>query len=236
MFNNERLDKKIIKRGFVSSRSQAKQLIEEGSVAVNGKVITKASHKVDEEAVIATSNKIKYVSRGGLKLEAAIKAFNLNVNKSVILDVGASTGGFTDCLIQHNVSRVYSVDVGHKQLLEKLKNNPKVHFFENTDIRSLPSLMELVDFVVIDVSFISLRLILPSIPPFLKSTSKIIALIKPQFEGGKGQVTKRGIIKKASLREKIVEEFLYWAEMQGWITTDFIESPIKGKEGNIEYF
>ncbi|MDQ1351458.1 MAG: rRNA (cytidine1920-2-O)/16S rRNA (cytidine1409-2-O)-methyltransferase, partial [Acidobacteriota bacterium] len=159
----------------------------------------------------------------------------VNVNGIVALDVGASTGGFTDCLLQHGASLVYAVDVGHNQLSPKIKNDPRVIVFEHTDIRKLERLPRQVDLVVIDVSFISLRLVLPVVIRFMKPIGTIIALIKPQFEAGPHCVNKKGVIKNQTIREKTVQEFLQWIQGQGWTVLNFIPSPILGGEGNMEY-
>ncbi len=176
------------------------------------------------------------MSRGGLKLETALKAFEMDVRGLVALDVGASTGGFTDCLRQRGASRVYAVDVDSGQLALKLRQDSQVHVFEGTDLRHLKSLPEMVDLVVIDVSFISLRLALPMVIRFLKpETGCIIALIKPQFEAGPKQTSRRGVMQAESTRREVVADVLQWIVEQAWSVSGLIRSPIQGGEGNIEY-
>jgi len=153
----ERLDIVLVKQGLVESRVRVQQLIKSGKVLVNKKIIVKPSNRIDKDTQITVLEKLRYVSRGGFKLEGALKKFKINVNDFVVLDVGASTGGFTDCLLQYGAKRVYAVDVGHKQLSTKLRKDPKVKVLEDTDIRALKNLPELMDLIVIDVSFISLR-------------------------------------------------------------------------------
>lgn len=233
---SERLDIALVRRGLAETRERARQLIKSGCVRVRGQISTKPALKVHEEDSIILLEQLRYVGRGGLKLEAALEHFPVNVNGIVALDVGASTGGFTDCLLQHGASSVYAVDVGHNQLSPKFKNDPRVTVFEHTDIRKLERLPRQVDLAVIDVSFISLRLVLPVIIGFLKpETGRIIALIKPQFEAGPHRVNKKGVIKNESIREKTVQELLLWIQAQGWTVLDFIPSPILRGEGNVEY-
>jgi len=232
----ERLDIALVRRGLVETRERARQLIKAGCVQVRDRIATKPALKVHEQDSIILLEQLRYVGRGGLKLEAALDHFLVNVNGITALDVGASTGGFTDCLLQHGASSVYAVDVGHNQLSPKIKDDPRVTVFEHTDIRKLERLPQPVDLAVIDVSFISLRLVLPVVIGFLKPGSgRIIALIKPQFEAGPHCVNKKGIIKNESIRERTVQELLQWIEGQGWTVLNCIPSPILGGEGNMEY-
>ncbi len=232
----ERLDIMIVKKGLIETRNKAQQLIKSGSVIVNGKIYTKPGFLVNNYDKIEISGGIPYVSRSGIKLEQALEEFNINVKNKICLDVGSSTGGFTDCLIQHGAKRVYAIDVGHGQLAEKLKKNPIVISFEGMDIRHLDSLPEKIDIAAIDVSFISLKLILPNVKKFLKLNSDVIALIKPQFEGGKGAVNKKGVIKNRTDREKIISNLVLWIKENDWnVEAGPIESAIKGKKGNVEY-
>lgn len=233
--DSERLDIALVRRGLVETRERARQLIKTGSVQVRGQISTKPALKVHEEDFIILLEQLRYVGRGGLKLEAALNHFSVNVSGIVALDVGASTGGFTDCLLQHGASSVYAVDVGHNQLSPKLKADPRVTIFEHTDIRKLERFPRQVDLAVIDVSFISLRLVLPVVIGFLEPTGRIIALIKPQFEAGPHCVNKKGVIKNQSIREKTVQELLQWIQEQGWSVLDLIPSPILGGEGNMEF-
>ena len=233
---SERLDIALVHRGMVKTREQARQLIKTGKVQARGQITTKPALKIHNEDSVILLEQLPYVGRGGLKLEEALKRFSIHVNGIIALDVGASTGGFTDCLLQHGASFIYAVDVGHNQLSPKILSDPHVKAFEHTDIRKLKSLPQPVDLVVIDVSFISLRLVLPEVIRFLKpGTGRIIALIKPQFEAGPGSVNKKGIIKNHDLREKTVQELLRWIQEQGWSVLNLIPSPIRGGDGNIEY-
>lgn len=236
MIERERLDVTMVKRGLADSRERAKQLIEAGNVQLRGVVATKPSLAVGEGDSIALLDKLRYVSRGGKKLEEALNEFGLDVRGLTALDVGASTGGFTDCLLQHGVSRVYALDVGHDQIAPKVRNDPRVQVLEDTDIRKLEQLPEMVDLVVVDVSFISLRLVLPAVVRLLKpETGKIIALIKPQYETGAGRLVKKGVIRSQSLRRKIVVDLLEWIQQQTWNILGLIQSPVQGRDGNIEY-
>lgn len=231
-----RLDVALVQRGLVESRERAQQLIKAGSVQVSGQVVTKSSVKVADEDDIVLLSALRYVSRGGEKLEAALKEFGVDARGLTALDVGSATGGFTDCLLQHGAAKVYCVDVGRDQLAPRLRDNARVQVWEGTDIRALPSLPEVVDLAVVDVSFISLRLVLPAVRKFLKSDSgRVIALLKPQFEAGLHQTTKRGVIKDPQVREKVVADFRAWAERNGWKAQGVMTSPIRGKEGNVEY-
>lgn len=233
-----RLDRLLVERNLVSSRERAKALIMEGKVFVDGKVIVKAGTLIRDDALIKIKDfDIPYVSRGGLKLEAAFKHFNIDVKGKIAMDVGASTGGFTDCLLQHGVARVYCIDVGYGQLAWKLRSDERVYILERTNIRYLPKekIPELVDIATIDVSFISLRKVIPRVLDFLKDDGEIIALIKPQFEVGKGEVDKGGIIKKEEKRLKAVEEVKNFIDSLGLKIKGLMQSPITGGKGNIEY-
>lgn len=233
----ERLDIALVKRGLVESRARAQQLIKAGSVQLSGKVVTKPARRVSEDELIKLLDHLRYVSRGGLKLEAALQSLGLDVSGLTALDVGASTGGFTDCLLQHGVSRVYAVDVGHEQLAPKIRNDPRVQAFEDTDIRQLRQLPEIVDLIVVDVSFISLRLVLPVAVRFLKPrTGRMVVLIKPQYEAGPRKVGKKGVIKDKSIQRETVVDLLQWIQQQGWPVLGLVRSPIQGGEGNVEYF
>jgi 23S rRNA (cytidine1920-2'-O)/16S rRNA (cytidine1409-2'-O)-methyltransferase len=230
-----RLDVILVERGLTETRAQAGQLIKAGQVELNGKVVTKPAAKVREADQIVVLEPLRYVSRGGLKLEAALTAFQVDVRVQVVLDIGASTGGFTDCLLQHGAARVYAVDVGRDQLAAKLRAHDRVQLYEATDIRQLRSLPEPVDLMVADLSFISLRLVLPMAVRFLKPAGRIIALIKPQFEAGPGVTNKQGVIKGPHTRRRIVIELMGWFEAQGWHVAGLLQSPIPGGAGNVEY-
>jgi 23S rRNA (cytidine1920-2'-O)/16S rRNA (cytidine1409-2'-O)-methyltransferase len=230
-----RLDVALAERGLVETRAQAGQLIKAGQVELNGQVVTKPAARTTEADRIVLLEPLRYVSRGGLKLEAALAAFRVDVHNQVVLDVGASTGGFTDCLLQHGAARVYAVDVGRDQLAAKLRADPRVQYHEATDIRRLETIPEPIDLVVADLSFISLRLVLPTAARFLNPAGRLIALIKPQFEAGPSATNKQGVIKDPRIRRAVVLALLHWLQMQGWAVTGLIRSPIRGGAGNVEY-
>jgi 23S rRNA (cytidine1920-2'-O)/16S rRNA (cytidine1409-2'-O)-methyltransferase len=235
----ERLDKLMVEKGLVPSREKAQALIMIGGVKVNGQVMRKPGQKIREDALIEILQPpCPYVSRGGVKLEGAIKGFGINVEGKVCLDVGASTGGFTDCLLQHGAKRVYAVDVGWGQLHWKLRNDPRVICLEKRNIRYLPKeeIPEEVDLVTIDTSFISLKLVIPAVLKFLKEKAEILALIKPQFEVGKGEVGKRGVVRDSEKHKRVIEEIRIFSQNLGLHPVGVIESPILGPKGNKEFF
>lgn len=235
----ERLDKLLIDRGLVKSRERAKALIMEGHVLVDGAVITKAGNLVEAGSeIILKEKECPYVGRGGLKLEAALGHFGIDPGGMVAMDVGCSTGGFTDCLLKKNARKVYAIDVGYGQMDWSLRNDPRVVLLEKTNIRYIEktAVSGPVDIAVIDVSFISLLKVLPKVLEFLGSRGKVLALIKPQFEAGKGMVGKGGIVKDESTRLSVVESVREWAEGAGLQTLGVFESPVRGQKGNIEYF
>lgn len=232
----ERLDKILTERGLAESRAKALSLIMAGQVTVDGRTVTKAGTPVKTDAIITVKKSCPYVSRAGYKLEAAADAFGIDFRNRVAVDVGASTGGFTDLMLMRGAARVYAVDVGHSQLHYRLRNDPRVISLEEVNARTIdPSLIpEPCDIAVFDVSFISLRLVVPPVLNLLKRPSEIVALIKPQFEAGKG-MTKKGIVKDEATIISVVEnmkEFLYSIEL---IPLGLIPSPIKGAKGNQEY-
>ncbi len=236
--SKRRLDNLLIERGIIQSRERAKGLILSGDVRVNGNPVNKAGTLIDEDAEIELTGKdIPYVSRGGLKLEKAIKEFDINLKDKVAIDVGASTGGFTDCLLQNGAKKVYAIDVGYGQLAWKLRKDPRVVVIERKNIRYIkPSdIGEPVDITTIDVSFISLKLVLPIVKNLLKENGEIIALIKPQFEVGKGEVGKGGIVREKEKHEKVISEIKSFAIDLGFKVLNITESPIAGQKGNVEF-
>ncbi len=233
--DKERLDVFIYKKGFVGSRKIASDLIKAGKVFVNGVVIVKPSKEIDINSKIEILELPKYVSRAGLKLEKALDTFDIDVKNKVVLDIGSSTGGFTDCLLQRNIQKVYAVDVGTDQLHEKIKNDEKVVSMEKTDVRNIESFPEKIDLVVVDVSFISLELVLPSIKKFLKNNGEVVVLVKPQFEVGKEKIGRGGIVKDEKDRIDVLEKMKKFCEGLGFKIEGQIESPIKGGDGNVEY-
>lgn len=209
-----------------------------GQVVVNGALVTKVGALVPREAAISLKSPDQpYVSRGGIKLAAALEAFNIEVTGRSALDIGASTGGFTDCLLQHGAARVYSVDVGYGQLAWRLRQDPRVIVLERTNFRYLAreAIPEEVDLAVVDVAFISLKLIIPKVVPFLKSGGIILALVKPQFEVGKGQVGKGGVVRDPELQLRTVDEIKIFSQGLGLAVQGVLPSPILGPKGNQEY-
>jgi 23S rRNA (cytidine1920-2'-O)/16S rRNA (cytidine1409-2'-O)-methyltransferase len=235
----ERIDKLLVKRGLVESREKAQALIMAGQVLVKDRRVEKAGEWVEDAGEVRLKGEpLKYVSRGGLKLEAALDHFGIYVEGAMCLDIGASTGGFTDCLLQRGALKVFAVDVGTNQLDWKLRNDPRVVSIEKTNARNLHSdlIRCRVDLIVADVSFISLELIIPVFPPFCKLTTEVILLVKPQFEVGKGQVGKKGIVRDAKLHRWAVEKIGSAAEKYGFRRQGSVESVITGVEGNKEFF
>ena len=236
--NKLRLDLLLVQRGFAESREKAQAVIFAGQVLVNGQKQDKAGAPVPEDAEIRILGEtLRYVGRGGLKLEAALKEFSVSVEGKTALDIGASTGGFTDCLLQHGASKVFAVDVGYGQMAWKIRQDPRVVVIERTNIREMaPALIpELVDIAVIDVSFISLEKVVPAVLAFLKPDGAIIALIKPQFEVGREHVGKGGIVRDEAARTAAVKRVEDFIRGLGFDVKGIIPSPITGQDGNVEY-
>lgn len=233
-----RIDLYLSDYGFVDSRTDAKKFIQLGSVTVNGSVVTKPSFNVsgEEEIVVDKSSK-KYVSRGGLKLEAALDAFDLNPEGALTIDVGASSGGFTDCLLKRGASHVIAVDSGSGQMVNSLRNDNRVTVFENFNARymSASDFEYSPNLAVMDVSFISAKLLFPAVFNILEVGGDFVSLIKPQFEVGRSGLNKKGIVKNDSLRKKAVDDVLDFAKCCGFELMGLIQSPIEGGDGNIEY-
>ena len=235
MQEKTRLDQALVLKQLVPSRSQAESWIKMGKVTVGGKVITKPGYFVRPADVLELKAAEQYVSRAGLKLASVANLLGLNFRDKVVLDVGSSTGGFTDYALQHGAKKVYAVDVGTDQLHQSLHDNPLIELHEKTDIRDFRLESEKPDIVVIDVSFISLREILPHIASSLSGPStQIVAMVKPQFEAGRNQVT-RGVIKNDSIRRKILSEFEVWSR-QYFVIHDKRDSDVVGAKGNRERF
>ena len=230
----ERLDVLLVSQGLAASREKAKAIIMSGNVLVNGQREDKAGTMIDVKAEITVKGgQLKYVSRGGLKLEKAMSHFDLTLEGRVCMDVGASTGGFTDCMLQNGAVKVYSVDVGHGQLDWKLRNDPRVVCMEKTNIRYVTpeQIEELAAFVSIDVSFISLTKVLPPVRELMTEDGEIVCLIKPQFEAGREKVGKKGVVRDPKVHEEVID----FAATVGLESRELEFSPIKGPEGNIEY-
>ena len=233
-----RLDVALTTQGLAASRQKAQAVIMSGLVFVDGKRVDKCGAQVAENAVIEVRGKtLPYVSRGGLKLEKAMQCFPLNLKGVTAMDCGASTGGFTDCMLQNGAVKVYAVDVGYGQLDWKLRQDPRVVCMERTNARYLTAeqIPEARDFVSVDVSFISLGLILPALRPLLAERADLVCLIKPQFEAGKGKVGKKGVVRDPKVHLEVLEQFLRHAAESALTVKGITYSPIKGPEGNIEY-
>ena len=230
-----RLDELLVSRGLAETRSQAQKRIMAGEVSVDGQMLDKAGHLVRADAEIELAGSLRYVSRGGLKLEKALDEFGVDPAGWACADIGASTGGFTDCLLQRGAARVYAIDVGYGQLAWSLRQDPRVVNIERANIRYLEPLPELARLAVIDVSFIGLSLALPRAAGLLTPDGEIIALIKPQFEVGKGQVGKGGVVREPALRRAAIEGALAAAAGLGLAAAGLTRSPIKGPAGNVEF-
>jgi len=250
----ERLDKVLVAKGLVKSRDMARALIMEGNVFVGGNRVTKAGTLVSATSdIVLRKADMPYVGRGGLKLEAALDYFHIDVKDKVFMDVGSSTGGFTDCLLQRGAKKVFCIDVGYGQLDWSLRNDPRVVVMERTNVRYLDEMLkertkkagrvqfdELIerdiDMATADVSFISLKMVIPEIVEFLKKGGEILALVKPQFEVGKGEVGRGGIVKEEDKRLAAVRSVQEFSEKLGLVTAGIFESPVAGQKGNREYF
>ncbi len=234
----ERLDKVIKQRGLIRSRSKAQRMIAAGRVKVDGRILTRPGHPIDSQAEIEILSFEKYVSQGGDKLAAALDQFRIDPTGLICLDVGASTGGFTDCLLQHGAAKVHAIDVGHDQLNSRIRRHPKVIVREGLNARYLEpqDIGESVDLIVIDVSFISLKLILPPLVDLLDPKGQIIALVKPQFEVGKDNLPDDGVVKDEALRQAVLSDIQAFIEAETpWSIINQMQSPVEGSKGNIEF-
>jgi 23S rRNA (cytidine1920-2'-O)/16S rRNA (cytidine1409-2'-O)-methyltransferase len=233
-----RLDVLLVARGLVRSREEAQRMILAGEVRVGDRPALKPSENVAPDASLTVGERPRFVSRGGEKLHGALHAFAIDATGRVALDVGASTGGFTDCLLQHGVRRVYAVDVGYGQLDWRIRQDPRVIVIERQNVRALSpsSIPEAVGLAVVDVSFISLRLVLPRIRDLASPAATVIALVKPQFEVGRGRVGKGGVVREAALHREAIEAVRQAALSLGFVERGFVESPLRGPRGNREFF
>lgn len=234
----KRLDVAVTEQGLAESRQKAQAIIMAGQVYVNGQKVDKAGAPVREDDKIEVRGKqLRYVSRGGLKLEKAMACWPITLDGAVCADIGASTGGFTDCMLQNGAAKVYAVDVGYNQLDWRLRTHPQVVCMERTNARYLTKeqIPEELDFFSVDVSFISLKLILPALRPLMKEGREGVCLVKPQFEAGRGKVGKNGVVRDPAVHLEVLEHFLSHAVEAGFSVKDITFSPIKGPEGNIEY-
>jgi len=236
----ERIDVLLVEQGYYDSREKAKAAIMAGLVMIDQERVEKAGTKVSRDAKLTVKGALHpYVSRGGLKLEKALKVFDIQLDEVVLLDIGASTGGFTDCALQHGASFVYAIDVGYNQLDWSLRNHPQVKVMERTNFRYMKP-EELAgnprpNFATIDVSFISLKLILPNLSDILEEGSQVVALIKPQFEAGRDKVGKSGVVRDSSVHADVLRNIIHFAAQSGFHLKGLTFSPITGGEGNIEF-
>lgn len=238
LIQKKRLDCLIFDRGLAESREKAKAVIMAGQVYVEGQKQDKPGTSFPEEVQIEVrGNRLPYVSRGGLKLEKALALFPIDLNGKVVMDIGASTGGFTDCMLQSGAKKVYSVDVGYGQLAWKLRTDPRVVSLERTNVRYLTKeqVPEPIEFFSVDVSFISLRLVLPVARRFLSENGQAVCLIKPQFEAGRENVGKKGVVREKKVHVQVIRRIVDFVQKNGFSVLGLTYSPVKGPEGNIEY-
>ena len=235
----ERLDVILVRQGHASSREKARAVIMAGNVYVNGQKEDKAGTFFDEAKISleVRESALRYVSRGGLKLEKAMERWNLKLDGRICMDIGASTGGFTDCMLQNGAARVYAVDVGRGQLAWKLRGDERVVCMEQTNFRYMvrEDIQDDLDFASVDVSFISLTKILIPARNLLRPGGEMVCLIKPQFEAGKGKVGKKGVVREPEIHEEVIRKIVDYADMIGFVPLDLDYSPVRGPEGNIEY-
>ncbi len=235
---NERLDQAVFNRGFAESREKAKAFIMAGVVFVNNQKADKPGMTIKpEDELEVRANPLKYVSRGGLKLEKAMEVFNLRLDEMICADIGASTGGFTDCMLQNGAKKVYAIDVGYGQLAWKLRTDNRVVNLERTNFRYVTNkeIPDVLDFASVDVSFISLSIIIPALVPLLKEDGSAVCLIKPQFEAGKDKVGKKGVVRDPAVHKEVIEKIVDVMKSNGLSVIGLDFSPVKGPEGNIEY-
>lgn len=229
-----RIDKWLVESGHVESREKAQEMLQAGWVQVNGRPVTKPAYPINPNDQVELSGSLRYVGRGGLKLQAAIERWQPDLQGCTCADVGASTGGFTDCLLQHGAAKVYAIDVGSGQMHPSLRNDPRVVLMENVNARYLEKLPEQVRFVVMDVSFIPAGLVLPQVQKWLAHDGELFLLLKPQFEAP--NLTKRGVIKDGAVRETILRSAVDGYEQNGWQVLDEFLCPVAGDKGNREYW
>lgn len=238
MAEKERIDVLLVEKGFFETREKAKKNIMAGLVFVDNQRVDKPGEKVNKDAnIIVKGQAIPYVSRGGLKLEKAIKEFGIKLQDKIAMDVGASTGGFTDCMLKNGAAKVFAIDVGYGQMAWELRNDPRVVCMERTNIRYVKQedIGMIVDFTSIDVSFISLKLVLPVVKELSKEGAEVVCLIKPQFEAGREKVGKKGVVRDKNVHVEVIQTILEFSTSLGFTIKGLTYSPIKGPEGNIEY-
>ena len=231
----ERLDMALVERGIAETRSKAQALILAGDVRVDGQMIDRAGQRIGPEQEITLKERRRFVSRGGDKLRHALDAFSVNPSGFVCADIGASTGGFTDCLLQAGAARVYAIDVGYGQLHLRLRQDDRVVVMERFNARHLERLPAPIDLVTIDVSFISLKLIFPGVERVLADGGQCVALVKPQFEAGKGDVGKKGVVSDPSVHRRVLQNVMRWSTDNALVPVGLTRSPLRGPEGNTEF-
>ena len=231
-----RIDSLLVERGLVESRAKAQALIMAGEVLVAGKPVIKAGSLIKEEAAITMLESPPFVSRGGVKLDYALDHFQIDVSSKVIADIGASTGGFTDCLLQRKANRVYAIDVGYGQLDYRLRQDSRVVVIDRVNARYPITLPEKVDLVTMDLSFISIEKVIPSVAKLLKNNGYLLVLFKPQFEARRDEVGKRGVIKQPIVHARVLGRFIIWLTEHGFRLENLVASPILGASGNKEFF
>ncbi len=236
MSAKKRLDVLLVRRGLAASREKAQTAILAGDVLVNGERNIRQASSVPEDAVVELVRPPQFVGRGGLKLEHALETFNIDVTGLIALDAGASTGGFTDCLLQRGAERVYAVDVGYGQLADKLRNDSRVVSMERTNVRDLNKLPERPDLAVVDVSFIGLEKVLPPVVRLLKPAARLVVLIKPQFQAKRSEVKKGGVVKDPLVHASVIGRVIAWAAQQDLRLAGITTSPLRGPAGNKEFF
>jgi 23S rRNA (cytidine1920-2'-O)/16S rRNA (cytidine1409-2'-O)-methyltransferase len=231
----KRIDIMLVEKGLAESRAKAQAMIMAGGVLADGKIVLKAGTLVNKDADVSVAEPPPFVSRGGLKLDYGLGYFGLDVRDAVVADIGASTGGFTDCLLKRGVRRVYAVDVGYGQLDYRLRQDPRVIVMDRVNARNTPDIREKLDMVVIDVSFISMEKIIPAVAGLLKEKGSIIVLVKPQFEAKRKEVGKGGIIRQPEIHARVLGRFVKWVTDNGYRLKGMVGSPIEGASGNREF-
>lgn len=232
---SDRLDNYLVEKQLLPTRSQARMLIKKGDVLVNDKVVTKPGFTIKESDKVCLNTEKTFVSRGGYKLEYALTESKINLKDKIVMDIGASTGGFTQVALEAGASKVYAIDVGHDQLVEELKSDPRVINMEGVNAKNAFELSQKCDALIMDVSFISIRHLFPNLLSYLKEGAELILLLKPQFEVGKEHLGKNGIVKDEKVRDQVIADLYDYLESLGLKTTLRLQSPIKGKQGNVEF-
>ncbi len=238
MADKKRADVLLVEQGFFETRQKAQAVIMAGQVFADGKRVDKAGAALHSDVELTVKGQaLPFVSRGGLKLERALDYFQIDLTDAIAIDAGASTGGFTDCMLKRGAAKVYAVDVGYGQLAWSLRSDPRVVSMERTNVRYLTreQIPEPLDFATVDVSFISLKLILPALRPLLREEGQVVCLVKPQFEAGKEKIGKKGVVRDPAVHLEVLEQFLLHAEESGFFVKNMTYSPVRGPEGNIEY-